>query len=243
MLGSLVTRRYGADGLPPGTIDITFRGSAGQSFGAFVPRGITLRLIGDANDYVGKGLSGGVLVGAAGRVGAPFVAERQRDRRQRHRLRRDERRDLPARRRGGAVLRAQLRRDRGGRGRRRPRAGVHDRRHRGDPRRDRPQPRRRHVRRVRLRARPRRALVNREMVDVEPVPADEAERLRAIVAAHAAYTDSAVGGGAAGRLAGRAGAGSRAIVPRDFRGCSRRPGAPRQPARTSTTPSWRPPAS
>ncbi len=61
MLGSLVTRRYGAEGLPPGTIDITFTGSAGQSFGAFVPRGMTLRLVGDANDYVGKGLSGGVL--------------------------------------------------------------------------------------------------------------------------------------------------------------------------------------
>jgi glutamate synthase (NADPH) large chain len=61
MLGSLVTHRYGADGLPPGTIDITFRGSAGQSFGSFLPRGITLRLFGDANDYVGKGLSGGVL--------------------------------------------------------------------------------------------------------------------------------------------------------------------------------------
>ncbi|MDX6584491.1 MAG: glutamate synthase large chain, partial [Solirubrobacterales bacterium] len=61
MLGSLVTRRYGADGLPDGTIDITFRGSAGQSFGAFVPSGITMRLVGDANDYVGKGLSGGIL--------------------------------------------------------------------------------------------------------------------------------------------------------------------------------------
>ncbi len=61
MLGSLVTRRYGADGLPDATIDITFRGSAGQSFGAFVPRGLTLRLFGDANDYVGKGLSGGVI--------------------------------------------------------------------------------------------------------------------------------------------------------------------------------------
>jgi glutamate synthase (NADPH/NADH) large chain len=61
MLGSLVTRRYGADGLPDATIDITFRGSAGQSFGAFVPRGMTLRLVGDANDYVGKGLSGGVI--------------------------------------------------------------------------------------------------------------------------------------------------------------------------------------
>ena len=61
MLGSLVTRRYGAGGLAPGTIDITFQGSAGQSFGAFVPRGMTLRLVGDANDYVGKGLSGGVI--------------------------------------------------------------------------------------------------------------------------------------------------------------------------------------
>ncbi|MEP6598220.1 MAG: glutamate synthase large subunit [Actinomycetota bacterium] len=61
MLGSLVTRRFGAEGLPPGTIDITFRGSAGQSFGAFVPPGMTLRLIGDANDYVGKGLSGGTI--------------------------------------------------------------------------------------------------------------------------------------------------------------------------------------
>jgi glutamate synthase (NADPH/NADH) large chain len=61
MLGSLVTRRYGAAGLPDGTIDVTFRGSAGQSFGAFLPRGITLRLFGDANDYVGKGLSGGVI--------------------------------------------------------------------------------------------------------------------------------------------------------------------------------------
>jgi glutamate synthase (NADPH/NADH) large chain len=74
MLGSLVTRRYGADGLPPGTIDITFRGSAGQSFGAFMPRGMTLRLIGDANDYVGKGLSGGVLAVRPDER-APFVAE------------------------------------------------------------------------------------------------------------------------------------------------------------------------
>ena len=74
MLGSLVTRRYGADGLPDGTIDITFTGSAGQSFGAFVPRGITLRLIGDANDYVGKGLSGGVLA-VRPHTNAPFAAE------------------------------------------------------------------------------------------------------------------------------------------------------------------------
>jgi glutamate synthase (NADPH/NADH) large chain len=61
MLGAEVTRRYGGVGLPDGTIDITLTGSAGQSFGAFLPRGITLRLVGDANDYLGKGLSGGRL--------------------------------------------------------------------------------------------------------------------------------------------------------------------------------------
>jgi glutamate synthase (NADPH/NADH) large chain len=62
LLGHEVTRTAGPDGLPDGTIDITLTGSAGQSFGAFLPRGITLRLVGDANDYVGKGLSGGNLV-------------------------------------------------------------------------------------------------------------------------------------------------------------------------------------
>ncbi|MFV0633612.1 glutamate synthase large subunit [Demequina sp.] len=62
MLGYEVTRRYRGTGLPDDTIDITFNGSAGQSFGAFVPRGITLRLVGDANDYVGKGLSGGKVI-------------------------------------------------------------------------------------------------------------------------------------------------------------------------------------
>jgi glutamate synthase (ferredoxin) len=61
ILGSEVTRRYGAAGLPDGTIKIHFKGSAGQSFGAFLPRGITLTLAGDANDYWGKGLSGGTL--------------------------------------------------------------------------------------------------------------------------------------------------------------------------------------
>ncbi|PRX48247.1 glutamate synthase (NADPH/NADH) large chain [Prauserella shujinwangii] len=62
MLGSELTKRWGGEGLPDDTIDITFTGTAGQSFGAFVPRGITLRLFGDANDYVGKGLSGGRIV-------------------------------------------------------------------------------------------------------------------------------------------------------------------------------------
>jgi glutamate synthase (NADPH/NADH) large chain len=62
MLGYEVTRRHGARGLPTDTIDVTFTGTAGQSFGAFVPKGITLRLHGDANDYVGKGLSGGRII-------------------------------------------------------------------------------------------------------------------------------------------------------------------------------------
>ncbi len=65
MLGHEVTKKWGADGLPPDTIDISFVGSAGNSFGAFIPRGITLRLTGDANDYVGKGLSGGRIVVSA----------------------------------------------------------------------------------------------------------------------------------------------------------------------------------
>ncbi|GAB2931812.1 glutamate synthase large subunit [Rhodococcus aerolatus] len=62
MLGHEVTKAHGGGGLPDGTIDITLTGSAGNSFGAFLPRGITLRLLGDANDFVGKGLSGGHLV-------------------------------------------------------------------------------------------------------------------------------------------------------------------------------------
>ncbi|MGY1642780.1 glutamate synthase large subunit [Geodermatophilus sp. SYSU D00703] len=74
MLGSMVTRRFGGEGLPDGTIDLTFTGSAGQSFGAFVPPGITMRLFGDANDYVGKGLSGGRIVVRPGRE-ATFAAE------------------------------------------------------------------------------------------------------------------------------------------------------------------------
>jgi glutamate synthase (NADPH/NADH) large chain len=62
MLGHEITKKYRAEGLPDGTIDLTFTGSAGNSFAAFVPRGVTLRLEGDANDYVGKGLSGGRVV-------------------------------------------------------------------------------------------------------------------------------------------------------------------------------------
>ena len=62
MLGAEVTRRFGGEGLPEGTIDITLHGSAGQSLGAFIPRGIAIRLYGDSNDYVAKGISGGRVV-------------------------------------------------------------------------------------------------------------------------------------------------------------------------------------
>ena len=62
MLGSEITRVYGANGLEPNTIDISLHGSSGQSFGAFIPRGLTLRLYGDANDYVAKGISGGRVI-------------------------------------------------------------------------------------------------------------------------------------------------------------------------------------
>ena len=62
ILGNEITRHHGANGLPEGTVTLTFNGSAGQSFGAFIPRGITMKLSGDANDYLGKGLSGGTII-------------------------------------------------------------------------------------------------------------------------------------------------------------------------------------
>jgi glutamate synthase (NADPH/NADH) large chain len=76
MLGSEITRRYGGAGLPDGTISLKFQGSAGQSFGAFVPRGMTMTLVGDANDYLGKGLSGGIIVLRPPET-SPFRAEDQ----------------------------------------------------------------------------------------------------------------------------------------------------------------------
>src|SRR6478736_2116073 len=74
MLGAELTRRHGGSGLPDDSIVIDFHGSAGQSFGAFLPKGITLHLVGDANDYVGKGLSGGRVI-VHPPVESPFVAE------------------------------------------------------------------------------------------------------------------------------------------------------------------------
>ncbi|MFZ3372802.1 MAG: glutamate synthase large subunit, partial [Desulfitobacteriaceae bacterium] len=62
IVGSEISKRYGSDGLPEDTINLTFVGSAGQSFGAFIPKGMSLHLEGDSNDYLGKGLSGGKIV-------------------------------------------------------------------------------------------------------------------------------------------------------------------------------------
>ncbi|GAA4618929.1 glutamate synthase large subunit [Saccharopolyspora hordei] len=76
LLGAEVTRRYGGDGLPDDTIHVQLEGSAGQSLGAFLPRGITLDMVGDANDYVGKGLSGGRVI-VRPHPDAPFAAEDQ----------------------------------------------------------------------------------------------------------------------------------------------------------------------
>jgi len=74
ILGAEISKHHGADGLPDDTIQVHFTGSAGQSFGAFVPRGITFTLEGDANDYIGKGLSGGRLIVFPSRRSG-FVAE------------------------------------------------------------------------------------------------------------------------------------------------------------------------
>ena len=62
MLGAEITRRFGGDGLPADTVNVVLHGSAGQSLGAFIPKGLTIRLYGDSNDYVGKGISGGRVI-------------------------------------------------------------------------------------------------------------------------------------------------------------------------------------
>ena len=62
IVGNEITRAHGAAGLPDNTVKLRFNGSAGQSFGAFIPKGMTMELVGDANDYLGKGLSGGTIV-------------------------------------------------------------------------------------------------------------------------------------------------------------------------------------
>ncbi|HEY5976019.1 MAG TPA: glutamate synthase-related protein, partial [Geobacteraceae bacterium] len=74
IIGNEITRNHGPNGLPDGTVNLRFNGSAGQSFGAFVPKGVTLELSGDANDYLGKGLSGGTIV-VYPPAGTTFTAE------------------------------------------------------------------------------------------------------------------------------------------------------------------------
>ena len=157
LLGYEVTKRWGAAGLPDETIRIHFTGHAGQSFGAFLPKGITLTLEGDGNDYVGKGLSGG-RVDRLPAEGVDVRARGEHHHRQRRALRRDQRRGLLPRHRRRALRRAQQRRPRRRRRRRRSRLRVHDRRARRRPRPHRPQLRRRHERRRRLRPRRRSAL-------------------------------------------------------------------------------------
>ena len=62
ILDSEITKRFGGNGLPEDTIEVTLHGSAGQSLGAFIPKGLTIRLYGDTNDHLGKGISGGRLI-------------------------------------------------------------------------------------------------------------------------------------------------------------------------------------
>ena len=128
-LSAHITRRYGMDQLPPGQITVRLRGSAGQSLGAFAVQGLRLEVFGDANDYVGKGLSGGTIV-VRPLVSSPMVAERQRDHRQHLPLWRDRRQAVRRRPRRRALRGPQLRRDHGRRGLRRQRLRVHDRRRR-----------------------------------------------------------------------------------------------------------------
>jgi glutamate synthase (NADPH/NADH) large chain len=145
-LGSEVTRRYGGAGLPEDTIKLHFRGSAGQSFGAFIPNGLTLTLEGDANDYLGKGLSGGKIILFPPRE-SKFVAEDNIITGNVAFYGATSGEALHPRHRRRALRRPQLRRHGGGRGRRRPRLRVHDRRQGRDHRQDRAQLRRGHVRR------------------------------------------------------------------------------------------------
>ena len=151
IVGSELTRRYGAAGLPEDTIQLQFQGSAGQSFGAFLPSGMTFMLEGDANDYLGKGLSGGKII-VYPPEGSTFVPEENIIIGNVALYGATRRRGLHPRHGGRAVLRAQQRRQRRGRSGGRSRLRIHDRRAGGGARFHRAQFRRRHVRRRGLRA-------------------------------------------------------------------------------------------
>ncbi len=149
LLSGEIVRRRGPEGLPEGTIDVVFTGSAGQSFAAWLAPGVTFTVDGTVNDYAGKGLSGGVFA-----VRPPAAVDlrprRERDRGQRGPVRRHRRPRVLPRPGRRALRRAQLRRLRRGRGRGRPRLRVHDRRPRAGAGPDRRELRRRHERRHRL---------------------------------------------------------------------------------------------
>ena len=155
MLSGAVARKYGHEGLPDDTIHVAFEGIAGQSFGAFLARGITFELQGATNDYVGKGLSGGRIVVYPD----PDVSGEARGE-HRHRqhgdVRRDRGRSVLPRRGRRALLRAQLGRVGGRRRHRRSRLRIHDRRHGRRARPHRAQLRGGHERRHRVRLRRRR---------------------------------------------------------------------------------------
>jgi hypothetical protein len=125
--GELIRAR--PEGLPDNTIFIQMEGTGGQSFGAFLAKGITIYLIGDANDYTGKGLSGGRLairpsIDFRGEATSNIIVGNTVP------LRRHQRRGVLPRRRRRALRGPPLGRDRGRRGHGRPRLRVHDRRHR-----------------------------------------------------------------------------------------------------------------
>ena len=139
-------------GLKPGHITVRLRGSAGQSLGAFAVQGLKLEVFGDANDYVGKGLSGGTIV-VRPLPSSPLIDQRERHHRQHRALWRDRGKLFAA---GQAGERFAVRNSGaidGGRRLRLQRLRIHDRRHGGDPRRGRRQLRRRHDRRHGLRLR------------------------------------------------------------------------------------------
>ena len=152
ILSNRIVKQHGGKGLPDGTFELTFTGSAGQSFGAFLAKGVTLKLIGDANDYLGKGLSGGRII-VQTPPGSPFDPKENVIVGNTLLYGATARRGLHQRPDRRAVRRPQQRRDGRRRGRRRPRLRVHDRRHRGRAGPHGPQLRRRHERRHRLRAR------------------------------------------------------------------------------------------
>ena len=110
--GGEIARRYGSAGLPDGTIHFRFRGSAGQSFGAFVPTGVTLELEGDSNDYLGKGLSGGRIIAYPPKTSS-FLPEESILVGNVVLYGATSRRGLPQRHRRRALRRPQLRRNRG----------------------------------------------------------------------------------------------------------------------------------